>query len=171
MQPDNTSKSCKRCLAEKPLGDYYPMPHVKKDGRDYYCKECRKFLAREKHAASRDRHNEYSRNYYRQHAERERQKQVRHRQKLRDAALLVYGGPEPKCACCGESILMFLTIDHVHNDGAEHRKRLGQDSGNMTFLRWLRDNSYPEGFQLLCFNCNIGKHHNGGTCPHETVAP
>lgn len=26
---------------------------------------------------------------------------------------------------------------------------------------------HPEGFQTLCYNCNIGKHRNGGICPHQ----
>jgi len=25
----------------------------------------------------------------------------------------------------------------------------------------------PAGFQVLCFNCNIGKQLNDGTCPHQ----
>ena len=29
---------------------------------------------------------------------------------------------------------------------------------------------FPEGFQILCFNCNAGKHRNGGRCPHEQLA-
>jgi hypothetical protein len=37
------------------------------------------------------------------------------KQKIIDA----YGG---KCQCCGESIFEFLSIDHIHNDGAQERK-------------------------------------------------
>ncbi len=25
----------------------------------------------------------------------------------------------------------------------------------------------PEGFQVLCWNCNLGKYYNGGVCPHR----
>jgi hypothetical protein len=32
----------------------------------------------------------------------------------------------------------------------------------------LRKNGFPEGFQVLCANCNIGRHINGGICPHES---
>ena len=35
---------------------------------------------------------------------------------------------------------------------------------------WLRRNSYPEGFQVLCHNCNLGKKINGGVCPHNDPA-
>lgn len=73
-----------------------------------------------------------------------------------------YGGP--KCNCCNESVLEFLTIDHINNDGAKHRKEVGRTS----VLKWLKDNNYPDGYQVLCFNCNMGKKLNGGICPHAT---
>ncbi len=80
-----------------------------------------------------------------------------------------YGGI---CLCCGESELLLLTIDHVHEDGAEHRKQIfpnikGRTPGGDNFYRWLERNKYPYGFQTLCYNCNIGKHRNGGICPHQ----
>ena len=74
-----------------------------------------------------------------------------------------YGG---KCACCGESELDFLTIDHIYNDGNEHRKKFNIGPGKETY-RWLRRNDYPDGFQVLCFNCNLGKRINKGICPHK----
>jgi hypothetical protein len=66
-----------------------------------------------------------------------------------------------KCACCGESCYEFLTIDHINNDGKEHRKLIGQQH----LYHWLRKNGYPDGFQILCWNCNSAKHHYG-VCPH-----
>lgn len=71
-----------------------------------------------------------------------------------------YGG---KCACCGESNPLFLTVDHVNNDGAAHRKAIG--TGRI--YRWLLKNQFPEGYQLLCWNCNLGKFYNHGVCPHK----
>lgn len=71
-----------------------------------------------------------------------------------------YGGA--LCSCCGETEIKFLTIDHIHNDGASHRKEI------KNFYCWLIANSYPEGFQVLCWNCNLGKYHNKGICPHKT---
>ena len=68
------------------------------------------------------------------------------------------------CICCGESEFRFLTIDHINNDGATHRKAIG---GNL--YSWLIKNQFPDGFQVLCFNCNHGKHLNGGICPHQVA--
>lgn len=86
-------------------------------------------------------------------------KRAQHR-RLRAAAIAAYGA---KCVCCGETEDVFLTIDHANNDGAEHRRELGTNS----VLRWLAKHGYPEGFQVLCFNCNLGRAKNGGVCPHE----
>ena len=90
---------------------------------------------------------------------------------IRRAAIEAYGGM--KCACCGETIEQFLTIDHINNDGAEHRKSLGRKIGNgkggsATIYTWLKNNNYPPGFQVLCMNCNHGKSRNKGVCPHKT---
>ncbi len=48
----------------------------------------------------------------------------------------------------------WLTIDHINNDGAAHRKEIGE--GGTNFYRWLRKNNYPLGFRTLCWNCNCG---------------
>lgn len=67
------------------------------------------------------------------------------------------------CVCCGESEFLFLTIDHVNGGGTKHRKEVGQGT---KFYRWLRREGYPDGYQVLCMNCNLGRHRNGGVCPH-----
>jgi hypothetical protein len=83
----------------------------------------------------------------------------------KDAVFTAYGGY--KCACCGEIEAMFLSIDHIHNNGNIERKA-GLYSGNGTgFYQWLRKNNFPSGYQVLCMNCQIGKHKNGGVCPHQ----
>ena len=78
-----------------------------------------------------------------------------------------YGGPV--CACCGETHVECLSIDHINNDGAAHRKALsGNARDARNFYIWLRANGYPPGFQVLCMNCNFARGHFG-VCPHETA--
>lgn len=81
---------------------------------------------------------------------------------LKDAAFVAYGGW--RCACCGETERTFLSIDHIDGNGRKMRKVHGQTG---QFYRWLRRCNYPAGFQVLCMNCNFGKHQNGGVCPHQ----
>lgn len=86
------------------------------------------------------------------------------RERWRNAAHAAYGG---KCVCCGESNPAFLTIDHVNEDGAAHRKALNAQAG-LYIYDWLRKQGYPDGFQLLCFNCNCARSMRGdGVCPHQ----
>ena len=74
----------------------------------------------------------------------------------------------PSCNCCKESIMDFLTIDHINGGGTKHRKLTGVGT---QMYRWLIKNNYPEGFQVLCFNCNCAKGLNGNNnkCPHEVT--
>jgi hypothetical protein len=87
--------------------------------------------------------------------------QSRYKKKLKAETLLAYGN---KCNCCDETQPVFLTIDHVNNDGGG-RKR---EKGGLQFYSKLRKLGYPQDeYQLLCFNCNTGRHLNGGVCPHQ----
>ncbi|MDE1814796.1 MAG: hypothetical protein KGI05_09085 [Thaumarchaeota archaeon] len=76
-----------------------------------------------------------------------------------------YTKGENKCQCCGESILILLTIEHDNQDGAKHRHE-GIHSGS-DLINWLIRNNFPEGFSVLCSTCNVGKYRNGGICPHK----
>lgn len=86
--------------------------------------------------------------------------------KLREEVFAAYGGK--RCSCCGESEPLFLTIDHVSNNGAEMRKNGTHGRSGTAFYQWLRKSGFPSGFQVLCMNCNHGKHRNGGKCPHKS---
>jgi hypothetical protein len=85
----------------------------------------------------------------------------RHVAELRQQMFGHYG---TVCACCGESDIRFLTIDHIHNDGAKHRKQFNTGGGYMFYARMIK-NGFPEGLQTLCWNCNCAKHIYG-ECPH-----
>lgn len=83
------------------------------------------------------------------------------RARAKSECIEAYGG---KCACCGETEPMFMTLDHVNGGGKQHRKEtFGQKGGNM--WAWARRNGYPDMLRLLCFNCNFAEHWGG--CPHK----
>lgn len=75
-----------------------------------------------------------------------------------------YGGA--RCVCCGEDERMFLSLDHINNDGHIDRKN-GLHGGARMYQK-LKDMGWPEGYQVLCMNCNTGKYRNGGICPHKS---
>lgn len=69
-----------------------------------------------------------------------------------------YGGI---CSCCGEKEVLFLTIDHINNDGNKDRDGY--------FYNRLYKNDIRSDLQVLCFNCNLGKSVNNGVCPHVAL--
>jgi hypothetical protein len=81
------------------------------------------------------------------------------RRAIRAEVIAHYGN---KCACpgCPETNHKFLTFDHINSDGAA-RRRKHQEQAAM-----IRKEGYPDDIRLLCWNCNSGRHYNGGTCPH-----
>lgn len=86
------------------------------------------------------------------------------RYNIRQEVLKHYSGDKPRCACCGETYIEFLCIDHMNNDGYQQRKKLG--GGSSLIYEWLRKNKFPSGYRVLCHNCNqaLGFY---GYCPHK----
>jgi len=122
---------------------------------------------------------EYQKNWYEQHKEdqqkRAREYTVTHREqisqlkkayarRLKKTVLDHYGH---KCNCCGESVFEFLGVDHIEGNGAAHRREINRHGGT-SFYKWMIDNEFPDGFQVLCHNCNFSEGHYG-YCPHQEV--
>ena len=83
---------------------------------------------------------------------------------IKEKVVNYYSNGTMKCACCGENNLEFLLIDHINGGGNKHR----QEEKIRNFYRWLIKNNFPEGFRVLCYNCNmsIGFY---GYCPHQNM--
>jgi hypothetical protein len=77
---------------------------------------------------------------------------------INEARKLVLNYYKPICNCCGEDEILFLELDHVFNDGAEHRRLLKEQGIDDIFI-WLVENDFPnpERYQILCANCNMIK--------------
>ncbi len=149
--PDKTGDfSCKKCLLVLSGREFY----WSRIGQRYTaCKQCCKAKSKKIAQQSYAQRLMYSRQYEAEHTN-DRQWA---RQELRLAAIRAYGG---RCACCGEDELVFLAIDHINGNGAAQRKDLGNH-----LSRWLRNNNFPGGYQVLCHNCNWAKYRGG--CPHH----
>jgi hypothetical protein len=80
-------------------------------------------------------------------------KETYKRTRLKTKKLVIdhYGG---KCACCGETELSFLTLDHIDGGGRQHRIRLG---GGKDFYQAMKRLGFPDGLQVLCANCHLSK--------------
>jgi hypothetical protein len=89
-------------------------------------------------------------------------KELRDYHSRNKATCLTFYSPDeiPKCSAdgCPVTDIDMLTIDHINNDGADHRRGIhgGNKAGHGTY-RWLIKNDFPPGFQVLCFNHNFKK--------------
>lgn len=189
-----TTKICLVCGEEFTSGNLGKKRHPDADraANSKYCSEdCLNVMRRRKHdekaeeyaRAYRERHPEKIAAASRKHLQSEKGREAKRAYESRDYvrlnrqlkeerrtwgdrwdALVHYSGPHPFCACCGEDHPYFLCVDHINGKGNEHR-RLNQIKN---LPRWLKKNGYPEGFQVLCANCNSAKAWHG-ECPHETL--
>jgi hypothetical protein len=165
---------CSKCGFTKPMACFNKRAALQR-GYSHWCKACMSAYMnirsrspkeaeekRRKYVVNRERQRLIAREHYRRNREATLRQIADKRQRDKLAAFAAYGGAV--CNCCGESTVEFLSIDHISNDGAAHRK-----SGGKHIYAWLRRYKYPEGFQVLCFNCNRGRFVNGGICPHQTI--
>lgn len=94
--------------------------------------------------------------------EQRRQSWRRKSQRLRQSVLVAYG---PICSCCGETTPEFLTLDHIGNTGAAHKREVGGGT-NRVYLAVRREGFPKDKYRILCFNCNCSLGFLG-YCPHR----
>ena len=110
------------------------------------CKACNNSLAEEWRKA---------------HPRISRAKNLRHRERYKLETLTHYG-KDGRLECCWKgcqiSDIDMLTLDHINDDGQEHRNTSGTRrlSGDALYI-WARKNSYPDIFQTLCSNHQLKK--------------
>ncbi len=90
--------------------------------------------------------------------DKQKESLVRWKFSLRVQVLTHYGHGELACVMCNFSDMRALSIDHINNNGAEHRRNNASvKAGGTNFYLWLKKQGYPEEYQTLCFNCQIIK--------------
>lgn len=105
----------------------------------------------------KEKQDQYRRTWAERNPEKRRRIILRANYKKTDALKLavtnVLTNGEGTCRWCGQGDQDVLTVDHIDHKGSSHRRSIGQSS----LYRWLVKNDYPEGFQVLCYNCNVKK--------------
>ena len=148
LLPDGSHKCCKCStpLVKSNWTEGMRLHH------HYICREC---VALKNHAYFQlhpETPEKSAARYYAHAAERAVQRK-NHRELLKLEAMTFYSRGLPHCAKCGFSDMNGLTIDHVGGGGEKHRRENGYSAGYRTCL-WLKQHGFPEGFQVLCMNCN-----------------
>ncbi len=152
-----TTKFCHRCKTELPVASYYKNVRGW-DGLGVWCKTCTKAYKIEHYNKNKAASHARGKRWALANPEKTKSYYRKSRRNLRDRVLSALGN---KCACCGESRYEFLSVDHINNDGAKHRKSV------KSCIYWdIEKQGYPkEKFQILCHNCNFSKGAYG-ECPH-----
>lgn len=108
----------------------------------------------------------YQAKYRKKNLRDTRLKEILHYEKQKRIVYEHYSNGNVVCACCGEAEYKFLCVDHINDDGAEDRKKNpSHATGRGLYTRLIKDN-FPEGYQILCYNCNMAKGIQG-VCPHN----
>lgn len=119
--------------------------------------------------ANLDHYRQREQNYREKNREKIRKNDNRYNDILRKKIFGHYSNGKNCCACCGESQFEFLTLDHVNEDGAKKRGKTRQ--GGVIYYRKLVRENYPDGYQILCYNCNCSRslRSKNGICPHQKL--
>lgn len=106
----------------------------------------------------------YSKRLYQKNKETKKEYQRKLTREYKQSFLDMYGG---KCACCGETIFDFLTIEHKQGQQKATRR-----TGLVAYRDSVKEYR-PDLYEVLCWNCNCAK-GKLGYCPHnppETITP
>lgn len=136
-------------------------------GRDYYHKNKAKIRKRqnERSENNREEKREYDRvymaKYYHAHKNdpvymaKKNVLQKRASESIKQRTIDLYGG---KCAnpACGDEELSVLSIDHIHNDGCEERRKNKHEGGTRQYCELLRTQKRND-IQVLCMSCQFRK--------------
>jgi hypothetical protein len=74
--------------------------------------------------------------------------------KLKKETFSHYSNGKIKCVTCGyNKNINALELDHIDGKGNDSRKKFGS-MGGWAYYKKLKTLDYPEGYQVLCSNCN-----------------
>jgi len=143
-------KICKRCKQEKDISCFYPHKTTK-DRLQTWCTSCKNEVRREQR---RNKIGFYATERIRYHDSHLLTcRKLYHRNKW--LAIKHYSAGTLKCSKCGYDDTRALSLDHINGDGTTHRKKLN----GVNLCKWLVKKGYPEGYQVLCMNCQFIKRY------------
>lgn len=137
QKPIITTKKCRKCKELKLISEF-SKDNYRRDGYKYFCKICEAKFKR---------------------GEPMKRYQAAYQQALKREVLTRYC-PDGILKCADpyhrhktpETDIDVLTLDHINGGG---RKQLKETGKRLYF--WVKNNNYPNGFQVLCFSCQMKK--------------
>ena len=161
-----------------------------KVGRSLWCKLCWKKCRKEYNFTNRDKRSKYrklnkdkiliqnqiyrdmnheqittaSKKYRQENKCRINIKSRKYNKQIKMCILSHYSGGVPYCNHCGEKDIRCLSIDHIEGCGSSHRREL-----KINFYNWLKQNGMPDGYMVLCFNCQWVKRYINNECNRKNA--
>ena len=185
------TKNCTRCHRNLPITEFYLKKRPNGQISIYSeCKPCRKVISDNYKTNHRDSYLNHKRTFYQENKEhiakdnKERyykdiektrlikwksanknREQIKTRKRevskdFREKFLEMYGN---KCACCGETVYEFLTLEHKKGQVGIFYKQ--KESGIKSYRKAIKEYR-PDLYEVLCMNCNFSKGRYG-YCPHQ----
>ncbi len=166
--PKGGPRECKRCggLFQRKCGNQRYCELCRRParreynwwyGKMYYVRNTEKIKAASRRTALKN--PELYRSFSREHTNRKNRM-------VRTQVIGHYSNGTFVCLCCGQSERDFLTIDHINGNGNEMSRERGIPRAGPRLYMWLFRNRFPEGYQIVCMNCNMSKAKHGA-CVHN----
>lgn len=142
-------KICRVCNIELTGENWFVS--LKKRG-SCICKKCNNDKMQQWRRLHREQANELALKHYRKNPKKHHLAVNKSRVKVRLDMIIAYGG---KCVNCGITDFDVIDLDHINNNGAEHRRK---NLYGYNLYRYLKKLNFPKDeYQLLCRNCNWKK--------------
>jgi len=145
---------CDKCKEEK---KYYAKNMCKKcHNSKYHEKNKEKIKKRKQKNYLKTRKKDLERNkiWYKNNKE---EKMIKNRDRywvIKQQVISFYSNNYMKCSLCDIDDMDILSIDHIDGDGHSERIKLfGRRCGGDMY-KHLIDNNFPDGYRVLCRNCN-----------------
>lgn len=126
--------------------------------REYNQQPERKIKRLDWYNENRNRISDKAKQYYKNNTEKVKSTNNIRYHNIRNNLISIIGGLEPKCSnkLCGQSNILYLEIDHIHNDGKrdldifKHR--------NVMYRYYIKNpDEAIAKLQILCRACNLTK--------------
>jgi len=155
-------KVCSKCGMEKEPSDFWK-------GRFAKCKDCFNEERRNRFNNDLEHHKkvkEWNKKSYQKNIETIRERDRKRgasrieytnniRRNIKRECFEKYSDGDVKCSVCGIDDFDVLTLDHINGGGRKMARLigLGNGVGGYRLYLYLKRNNYPDGFRILCFNC------------------
>ena len=164
---------------------YSEYKYIRSDGSTayyYVCRLCKKNSNELHRVNNPGKHKQYRQRWHQKNRDRMLMAQKKYREdhpellerarkktlELKTTVYNHYSNSNPHCMCPGCCVdnVRVLCLDHINGGGTKHRKEVSRS--NASYWRWFIKNNFPDGYRILCHNCNHS-YAVYGECLHDQV--